>query len=92
MFTRGRVTADVSGVFRGRALFEEPYLGATNGLFWNTGYSNIGVNVNYALRRGMSVYGNLHNALNRHYEEIFGYPSPRVNFITGVKWTLSRGQ
>ena len=91
-FTRGRLAVDVSGYFRGRTLFEEPYLGASNGLFWNPGFANVGVNLNYALGRGVTAYGNLRNALNRRYEEVFGYPSPKLNFVAGLKWTIARGQ
>ncbi|MBS1854651.1 MAG: TonB-dependent receptor [Acidobacteria bacterium] len=91
-FSRGRVAADVTGYFRGRALFEEPSYGAGSGLFWNPGFSNIGLNVNYSLGQGMTLYGNLRNALDRHYEEVFGFPSPLLNFVAGVKWTIARGQ
>jgi outer membrane cobalamin receptor len=86
--TRGRVSVDLTGYFRGRALFEEPSLGASGGLFWDKGYSNIGVNLNYALGHGVTAYGNLRNALNEHYEEVFGYPSLRLNFVAGLKWSL----
>jgi outer membrane receptor protein involved in Fe transport len=89
-FTRGRVAADLTGNFRGSALFEEPSLGASNGLFWNSGYGNIGVNLNIAMGRGVTVYGNLRNALNQKYEEIFGYPSLPLNFVTGLKWSIGR--
>jgi hypothetical protein len=34
----------------------------------------------------------LRNALNRQYEEVFGYPSPKLNFVTGLKWTIARAQ
>jgi len=91
-FTRGRVTADVTGYFRGRALFEEPSFGASNGLFWNPGYANFGVNVNYAVARGLTAYANLRNALNQHYEEVLGFPSPRLNFVAGMKWRISKVQ
>jgi outer membrane receptor protein involved in Fe transport len=91
-FTRGKVTADVAGYFRGSVLDEEPAFGATNGLYRNPGYANVGININYALGRGLTAYGNLRNALNRHYEEVLGYPSPRLNFVAGMKWTLSKGQ
>jgi outer membrane receptor protein involved in Fe transport len=91
-FTRGRLAADLSGYFRGRTLYEEPYLGASNGLFWNPGFANAGVNLNYTLGRGVTAYGNLRNALNRQYEEVFGYPSPKLNFVAGLKWTIARGQ
>lgn len=91
-FTRGRVTADLDGYFRGQVLDVEPTYGATGGLFWNRGYSNIGINLNYALGHGVTAYGNLRNALDQHYEEVFGYPSPRLNFVAGLKWAVSRAQ
>jgi outer membrane cobalamin receptor len=91
-FTRGKVTADVTGYFRGSVLDVEPTYGATNGLYQNPGYANVGININYALGRGLTAYGDLRNALNQHYEEVFGYPSLRLNFVAGMKWTLSRGQ
>ena len=48
------------------------------------------MNLNYDLRGGVTIYGNLRNALNRRYEEIYGYPSPLLNFVGGIKWRLSR--
>jgi outer membrane receptor protein involved in Fe transport len=87
-FTRGRVTADVNGYFRGSVLDVEPSYGATNGLFRNPGYANLGINVNYDLGRGLTAYGNLRNALNRRYEEVFGFPSPLLNFTAGLRWTF----
>jgi outer membrane receptor protein involved in Fe transport len=91
-FTHGKLAADLTGYFRGRTLYEEPYLGASNGLFWNSGFANAGVNLNYTLGRGVTAYGNLRNALNRQYEEVFGYPSPKLNFVAGLKWTIGRAQ
>ncbi len=91
-FTRGRLAADLSGYFRGRTLYEEPSYGASNGLFWNSGFANAGVNLNYNIGRGVTAYGNLRNALNRQYEEVFGFPSPKLNFVAGLKWTIARTQ
>jgi outer membrane receptor protein involved in Fe transport len=91
-FTRGKVTADLTGYFRGSVLDVEPAFGATNGLYRNPGYANVGININYALGHGLTAYGNLRNALNRHYEEVLGYPSPRLNFVAGMKWTLAKGR
>jgi outer membrane cobalamin receptor len=89
-FTHGRATASLTGVVRGSVLDVEPAWGATNGLFRNSGYSNVGVNLNYYVGRGVTAYGNLRNALNSHYEEVLGYPSPRLNFVAGLKWSLSK--
>ena len=91
-YTRGRVTADVTGYFRGSVLDVEPTYGASGGLFQNPGYANIGINLNYHLGRGLTAYGHLRNALDQHYEEVFGYPSLRLNFVTGLKWSFSRAQ
>ena len=75
---------------RGEALDVEPSFGAFSGFFQNPCFVNVGVNLNYDLGSGVTLYGNLRNALNRHYEEIYGYPSARLNFIAGIKWRLSR--
>ena len=91
-FTRGRVSGGLDGYFRGSILDVDPSYGASAGLFQNPGYANLGVNLNYALGRGLTAYGDLRNALNQHYEEVFGYPSLRLNFVAGMKWTLSKGQ
>ena len=88
-FTRGRITANVSGYFRGTVLDVEPSYGAGAGLFQNPGYANLDINVNYSLGHGLTAYGNLRNALDRYYEEAFGYPSPRLNFVSGLKWSLA---
>jgi outer membrane cobalamin receptor len=88
-FVRGKLSADVTGYFRGKDLDVEPNYGASAGLFNNPGFANIGLNVNYTLPHGVTLYGNLRNALNQHYEEAFGFPSPYLNFVSGVKWTFS---
>ncbi len=88
-FARGRVSGGLDGYFRGSVLDVDPSYGASAGLFQNPGYANLGVNLNCKLGRGLTAYGNLRNALDRHYEEVFGYPSPRLNFVTGLKWSLA---
>ncbi len=88
-FRRGRATADITGEFRGSTLDIEPNWGASYGFFRNPGFVDAGVNLNYAVGRGVTLYGNLRNALNRRYEEIFGFPSPLLNFAAGVKWTIA---
>jgi outer membrane cobalamin receptor len=88
-FSHGRISADITGYFRGKVLDVEPNFGASAGLFYNRGFANLGVNLNYALSHGVTLYGNLRNALNQHYEEAFGFPSPFLNFVSGVKWTFA---
>jgi outer membrane cobalamin receptor len=91
-FSRGKISANVSGYFRGSVLDVEPSYGASAGLFQNPAYANVGLNLNYAIARGFTAYGNLRNLFNQHYEEVFGYPSPRLNFVAGLKWTLSKAK
>jgi outer membrane cobalamin receptor len=88
-FSRGRISVDASGYFRGTVLDVEPNFGASAGLFYNPGFANFGLNVNYAVRKGVTLYGSLRNALNWHYEEALGFPSPLLNFVSGVKWSFS---
>jgi outer membrane receptor protein involved in Fe transport len=91
-FQHRKLSVNVVGYFRGQTLDVEPSFGISAGTFHNHGYQNLGVNVNYALPRGVTVYANLRNALDQHYEEIYGYPSPLLNFVTGVKFSLQRGR
>jgi hypothetical protein len=40
----------------------------------------------------VTLYGNLRNALNQYYEEAFGYPALKLNFVAGMKWSLARAR
>lgn len=91
-FHHGKVDANILGYFRGRDLDVEPNYGASEGLYWDAGYVNAGLNVNYRLRSNLTLYANLRNALDRHYEEIYGYPAPLLNVVAGVKWSLARAR
>ncbi len=86
--THGRVAGEVIGYIRGDTLDVEPNYGASAGFYDNPGYANLAVNVNVALKGGVSAFGTVRNLLNERYEEIFGYPSPRLTFISGVKWSF----
>jgi len=87
----GRLSANLTGYWRGETLDVEPNLGASAGLFRNPGYFNMGINLNCRVASNVTVYGNLRNALNRRYEESFGYPAPLLNFVAGMKFTFERG-
>ncbi len=39
-------------------------------------------------RDGVEIYGRLNNFLNQHYEESFGYPALRLNFVSGIKFNF----
>jgi len=87
-----RVDTNVVGYLRGHSLDVEPNYGASEGEYWNPGYKNIGINVNYHVKGNITLYGNLRNALNERYEEAYGFPSPLLNFVGGVKWNLARAR
>jgi outer membrane receptor protein involved in Fe transport len=89
-FQYKKLAANVVGYFRGETLDVEPSYGISAGVFRNHGYQNLGVNLNYAAGHGITLYANLRNALDQRYEEIYGYPSPLLNFVTGVKFSLQR--
>jgi outer membrane cobalamin receptor len=89
-FSRGRVSANVTGYFRGSDLDVDPTYGASAGLYTNRGFADVGVNLNIRLGSGLTAYGNLRNALNQSYEEVLGYPSPKLNFVAGMKWALPK--
>ncbi len=91
-FHFGKVDANVVGYFRGRDLDVEPNYGASEGLYWSGGFVNAGLNVNYRVRGNLTLYANLRNALDRRYEEIYGYPAPLLNVVAGVKWSLARAR
>ncbi len=88
----GRMDVNIYGYTRGNSLDVEPSLGASGGLFVNPGYTNVGINVNYRVRNNLTAYANLHNALDRRYEEILGFPAPLLNVVAGIKWSLARSR
>ncbi|MGA2736280.1 MAG: TonB-dependent receptor [Bryobacteraceae bacterium] len=89
-FNRGRVSANVTGYFRGSDLDVDPSYGASAGLYPCRGFFDMGVNLNIRLSAGLTAYGNLRNALNESYEEVLGFPAPKLNFVAGMKWTLAK--
>jgi vitamin B12 transporter len=45
----------------------------------------------YAIRPRVTVYANIENLLNRHYEEVVGYPALHINFRAGLRFRLGGG-
>lgn len=86
--SRGRVSGDLIGYIRGDLLDVEPNFGTSAGLFTNPGYAYLEANLNLRVSHGLTAYGTLRNALDQRYEEVFGFPSPRLNFVSGLKWSL----
>jgi len=87
-------TLNGNGYFRGRVLDLEPNDGTfacalgLPCLFTNKGYTVANAGLSYRLPRGVEVYGRINNLLNQRYEESFGYPALRLNFLAGIRFNF----
>jgi outer membrane cobalamin receptor len=45
----------------------------------------------YAIRPRITLYANIENLLNRHYEEVVGYPALHLTFRAGLRFRLGGG-
>jgi len=94
-WTHGALILDSNASIRGAALDIEPNFGAfactldLPCLFRDAGYVDANAGFEYKLPRGVQVYGHLNNFLNEHYEEAFGFPALRLNFIAGIRFNFS---
>ena len=52
------------------------------------GYALLNLGGWYEVRPQITVYANLENALNRHYQEVVGYPALRLNFRAGLRFRI----
>jgi outer membrane cobalamin receptor len=92
----GRLTLNTNAYIRGEVLDVDP----TNGiaactwygvpcLFSNKGYTRMDAGFSFRIARGVEAYGRVNNLLNREYEEVFGYPAYRANYIGGMRFSFS---
>jgi vitamin B12 transporter len=56
------------------------------GIVRNPGYEKISVGGNYALTPAVDIFVRVDNLLNKHYEEVLGYPALSRNALAGVKF------
>ncbi|MFZ3218034.1 MAG: TonB-dependent receptor [Candidatus Acidiferrales bacterium] len=93
-WTRQRLMLNMNGTIRGAVLDVEPNDGTyacelmLPCLFRNHGYELMNAGFAYRLPKGVEIYGRLNNFLNQRYEEAFGFPSLRLNFMAGFKVDL----
>ncbi|HEX4001359.1 MAG TPA: TonB-dependent receptor [Candidatus Acidoferrales bacterium] len=93
-WTHKRLMLNSNASIRGAVLDLEPNLGSyacTLGLqclFWSRGYVDANAGFAYQLPRGVEIYGRLNNLANQRYEEAFGYPALRLNFVSGIKFNF----
>jgi outer membrane cobalamin receptor len=90
-WSRGRLMLNSNASIRGAVIDLEPNYGSyacTLGLqclFWSQGYVDANAGFAYRLPRGVEIYGHINNLLDEHYEESFGYPALRLNFVSGIR-------
>jgi outer membrane receptor protein involved in Fe transport len=96
-WTRGPWMLNSNASIRGAVLDLEPNLGTfacTLGLqclFRNPGYVDANAGFAYQLPHGVKIHGRLNNFLNERYEESFGFPALRLNFVAGVQLNIPSG-
>jgi outer membrane receptor protein involved in Fe transport len=93
-WTKKRLMLNMNGTIRGAVLDVEPNDGTfactfePQCLFRNHGYELMNAGFAYQLPKGIEIYGRLNNFLNQKYEEAFGFPALRLNFMAGVKFQI----
>jgi outer membrane receptor protein involved in Fe transport len=91
-----RLTLSDSGYWRGRVLDLEPNDGTyacdlgLPCLFENKGYVRLDAGFSYRAHRGLEVYGQVYNLLDRRYEEILGFPALPLNFMAGIRFNFTK--
>ncbi len=75
---------------RGDALDAEPAFGPTGGLYMNPGFTTVNVGGSWRIVKSVEVFARGLNLFDRHYEEIFGYPSPGRTAYVGARVAVGR--
>jgi vitamin B12 transporter len=77
--------ANVGGSFVGRRP-DNDFLGFN--VDHAAGYARVDVGGWFAINSRMTIYANVENALNDHYNEVVGYPAMTANFRAGMRFRL----
>lgn len=82
-YTRPHYGATLGGSFIGRRP-DSDFLGF--GYTHAAGYARVDAGGWYQLDHHVTVYANVENLLNKHYEEVLGYPALNANFRAGMRF------
>jgi outer membrane receptor protein involved in Fe transport len=92
----GRLMLNTNAYIRGAVLDVDPTQGtyACTGyglpcFFTNEGYTRADAGFSFRIARGVEIYGRVNNLLNRKYEESFGFPAYRANYVGGMRFSFS---
>jgi outer membrane cobalamin receptor len=78
---------NVGGSFVGRRT-DSDFFALLTPITHAPGYARVDVGGWYQVRRRVTAYVNVENALNKHYEEVVGYPALHANFRAGLRFRL----
>jgi vitamin B12 transporter len=78
--------ANLGGSFVGRRP-DDAFL-FQNNIYHAAGYARVDLGGWYAIHSRITVYANVGNALNDHYNEVVGYPALTANFRAGVRFRI----
>ncbi len=87
-YTRPRFGATVGTVAVGRRPDSDFLFGFIPPIYYAAGYARMDLGGWCNVTRNVTVYANLNNALNDHYNEVLGYPSLKANFRAGIRFRL----
>jgi vitamin B12 transporter len=76
---------NLGGSFVGRRP-DSDFLGF--GINHAAGYARVDVGGWYALNSRITAYVNVENALDKHYQEVVGYPALKANFRAGMRFRI----
>lgn len=79
--------ASVGGAFVGRRP-DSDFMGLQPPVTYAAGYARVDLGFWRIINRYMTAYANFGNVLNRHYEEVAGYPALRANFRAGMRFRI----
>ncbi len=77
---------DVAGSFVGRRFDSDFLFGMVPPVDHTPGYARVDLGAWYAVNAHVTAFANVENALDRHYEEVAGYPALKANFRAGMRY------
>ncbi|HEV2423521.1 MAG TPA: TonB-dependent receptor [Terriglobia bacterium] len=95
-WTHRRLTVVNSGYWRGQVLDLEPNEGTyacelgLPCLFQNKGNLRLDGGFSFRADKGLEIYGQIYNLLDRRYEEVLGFPALPLNFLAGIRFNFPK--
>ena len=81
--------ASLAGTFIGRRPDSDFTFGLIPPVNYAAGYARLDPGAWYAITPRVSVYLNVQNVLDKHYQEVVGYPALGMNFRAGMRFKVA---